>query len=124
MKTLVLVLLVAMLVVSNLYTYLYFISLNGYLKFTLQQTFTLRKQVLTEYNILKYYADYLNSSYTIIAEANERLREVLSSLYKDLGKIPYNYTLMNFFEFTGKFTFAYTDEMRDFVLNVTGVGWN
>lgn len=124
MKTLILALLVALLVVSNLYIYVYFNSLNGYLRFTLQQISMSRKQVLGEYNALEKYAYHLLSdSYTSVVEANERLREVLNSLYEDLGKIPYNYTLMNYFEFMGKFTFAYTDEMRDFVFNVTG-GWN
>lgn len=123
MKTLILALLVALLVASNLYTYMYFNNLNGYLRFTLQQISTLKNHVFAEYNVLRYYAGELYSSYTSVVEANERLREVLNSLYEDLGKIPYNYTLMNYFEFMGKFTFAYTDEMRDFVLNVTG-GWD
>jgi len=123
-KTLVLALLVALLVASNLYTYVYFNGLNGYLRFTLQQISMSRKQVLEEYNALEKYAYHpLSDSYTSVVEANERLREVLNSLYEDLSKIPYNYTLMNYFEFTGKFTFAYTDEMRDFVFNITG-GWN
>ena len=122
MKIPVLVL-IALLIASNLYTHVYFTNLNGHLKFTLQQISTQRKQVSAEYHALEYYFSYFNDSHIRVIEANERLKEVLTSLYKDLGDIPYNYTLMNYFDFAGKFTFAYTDEMRDFVLDTTG-GWD
>jgi len=122
-KTVVLILVIALLVTSNLYTFIYFNGLNGYLKFTLQQMAMRRNQVLGEYNILNKYVYTLNESYIDITEANERLREVYRSLQENLSSITYNYTLMNYFDFMGKFTFAYTDEMRDFVINVTE-GWN
>lgn len=123
MRTAALALFVALLIASNIYTYIYFTSLNGYLRFTLQQLALERKRYFGEYSILMKYADELQDSYLRVVKANKQLEEFLNSLQRDLRSIPYNYTTMPYFEFVGRYMFAYTNEMRNFVLNVTG-GWD
>jgi hypothetical protein len=124
MRAAVLALIAALLAVSNLYTYLYFTALNSQLRSELQQLAFQRSRELTEYSaISKMYMPALEASYSSVAEANGRLRKVLNSLRMDLERIPYNYTMMPYVEFAEKYTFTYTDEMREFVLNVTG-GWD
>ncbi len=123
MKIATLILIVVLLVASNFYTYVYFTGLNGYLKFTLQQIAMQKSQKLGEYSVLEYYMSALHESYFKIVEVNEQLEKISSNFHRDLSNIPYNYTIMPYDEFLGKFLFAYTDEMRSFVLNITG-GWN
>ena len=122
-KTLILMLIVALLVMSNIYTYVYFVGLNGYLKFTLQQNEMRRAQVLAALSGFEYYKGCALEGYSKVTEANEALEGVVGRLRADLNNIPYNYTVMSYEDFENKFLFAYTDEMRDYVFNVTG-GWD
>jgi len=122
-KTLILISIAALLIASNFYTYVYFACSNGYLKFTLQQIATRRNQVLAELSELKYYAGPMREGYSKVIEANKGLEEVLTKLREDLINVPYSYTIMSYEDFTKKFLFAYTDEMKNFVLNITD-GWD
>ncbi len=122
-RTLISILIVALLVASNVYTYLYFVGLNGYLRFTLQQVAMRRNQVLAELSATKFYYDPLEKGYSNVVESNKKLEEVVTKLRDDLDDLPYNYTTMLYEDLRGKLLFAYTDEMKGFVLNVTG-GWD
>ncbi|MEM2927949.1 MAG: hypothetical protein QW303_00370 [Nitrososphaerota archaeon] len=66
--------------------------------------------------------EILNTSYHEVLEANKRIAKSL----EDIGSVlivPYNYTLMGYYDFIAKFTYAYSDEMKEFILNITN-GWD
>jgi hypothetical protein len=64
----------------------------------------------------------LNASYHDVLEANRNLSKALELIANKLV-VPSNYTLMGYYEFEARFTFAYNKEMMEYVYNATG-GWD
>jgi hypothetical protein len=71
---------------------------------------------------LKLMYDRLYVSYRDVLEANRNLTNALETIANKLV-VPYNYTLLGYYDFMDRFIFAYSDEMKKYVYNVTG-GWN
>jgi len=116
-------LLLSMLALSNILIAAYFSLENRRLEDILHREHSLYADTITRYWKLQDDNMRLNNSYREVAEANRRLEAVLNYTLDVVRSIPYNYTLMPSMEFMNRFLFAYTEEMRGFVLNLTG-GWD
>jgi len=117
------ILLLSTLALSNILIAAYFSLENRRLEEILHREHSLYADTITRYWKLQDDNMRLNISCCEVAEANRRLEAVLNYTLDVLRSIPYNYTLMTPMEFTNRFLFAYTGEMKGFVLNLTG-GWD
>ena len=117
------ILLLSTLALSNILIAAYFSLENRRLEEILHREHSLYADTITRYWKLQDDNMRLNISCCEVAEANRRLEAVLNYTLDVLRSIPYNYTLMTPMEFTNRFIFAYTGEMKGFVLNLTG-GWD
>jgi hypothetical protein len=117
------ILLLSILALSNILVLAYFSIENRRLEAILHREHSLYARTVPRYWKLEDVIRELNRSYYEVVEANRGLEDFLNDILSRLRSIPYNYTLISFKEFSGRFLFAYTEEMKDFVLNLTG-GWD
>jgi hypothetical protein len=113
---------ILILVTTNVFTYIYLRAENSKLMGELYATNMYYRQASAELGDLKISYERLNKSYYEVLEANRGLEKALKAFHAKLI-VPYNYTLMTQDEFYANFTFAYSKEMKEFVLEVTG-GWD
>lgn len=66
--------------------------------------------------------EHLKEDYSEVLEANKVLAKALEGIGSVLI-VPYNYTLMGYYDFMDRFMFAYNEEMKEFVFNATD-GWD
>jgi len=141
------IILVVLLLAANIYTYFYFSRENLELKnqlmrkneeyYSLYQSFTslqeAYRKLQDDYNRInnncsstirdmKIEYERLNISYHEVLEANKNLTRALEIIANKLV-VPSNYTLMGYYDFEKRFTFAYNEEMKKYVYNITG-GWD
>jgi hypothetical protein len=115
--------LLSILALSNILVPAYFSFENRRLEAILHREYSLRVDTVSRYWKLQDVNRELNRSYYEVVEANRGLENALSGILDRLRSTPYNYTLIPSREFSGRFLFAYTEEMRVFVFNLTG-GWD
>ncbi|MEM2904447.1 MAG: hypothetical protein QW587_01760 [Candidatus Bathyarchaeia archaeon] len=132
--------------VGNLCTYLYFRSENLGLRDELNRKIAEKDELAQSVSWLEYSYNELNKRYGELMEENrnlsstieelrteiDRLKEdylevleanrVLADALEGIGSVlivPYNYTLMGYYDFMDRFMFTYNEEMKTFVLNAT-----
>jgi len=141
------IILLVLLLAANIYTYFYFSRENLELKnqlmrkneeyYSLYQGFTslqeAYRKLQNDYNRInnncsstirdmKIEYERLNISYHEVLEANKNLTRALEIIANKLV-VPSNYTLMGYYDVEKRFTFAYNEEMKKYVYNITG-GWD
>lgn len=119
------ILLVIILLATNVYTafslYIANIRINRLIG-ELQTVELDRAKLYDKLKEMEMKIEALNSSYHKVLEANKKLEEALKYLEGKLI-VPYNFTLIPPKEFQEKYHFAYTEDMVEFVMNVTN-GWD